>query len=145
MGFLDENKWIGEHIELYRRDPAKAHDWQSFSGGTKPTLLLSCKGRKTGNRIDTPLVYGKHGNSFVVIGSKGGAPDHPSWFKNLLADPNAEIQVALDHYFVRARVASGVERDALWNMMLDILPHYAEMNRIAGGAREIPVVVLDPK
>ena len=145
MGFLDENKWIGEHTELYRTDPAKAHDWQSFSGGVKPSLLLSCKGRKTGNRIDTPLVYGRHGDAFVVVGSKGASPDHPSWFKNHLDNPDAEIQVALDHYFVRARVTSGAERDALWDKMVEILPHYAEMGKIAAGAREIPVVVLDPK
>jgi deazaflavin-dependent oxidoreductase (nitroreductase family) len=146
MGFLEENAWIVEHAELYRKDPAKAHDWPSIrTGDIKPTLLLTTKGRKTGNRVDSPLVYGRHGNSFIVIGSKGGAPDHPGWYKNLLVHPDAEIQVALDHYFVRARTATGAERDELFDIMVAILPHYAEMRRMAAGAREIPVVVLEPK
>ncbi|MFW2853497.1 nitroreductase family deazaflavin-dependent oxidoreductase [Sphingomonas sp. TX0543] len=145
MGYLEEHAWIGEHIALYRKDPAKAHDWQSFSGGIKPTLLLTTKGRKTGNQIDSPLVYGKQGSSFVIVGSKGGDPEHPSWYKNLLANPDAEIQVALDHYLVSARTATGDERDTLFAIMVEILPHYATMGKAAAGSREIPVVVLDPR
>ena len=148
MGFLDENSWIEKHAELYRKDPAKAHDWDTSvvgGTGTKPTLLLTTKGRKTGNRVDSPLVYGKYKNSFLVVGSKGGSPDHPGWYKNILAHADAEIQVACDHYFVRARTATGEERDKLWAIMLEVLPRYAEMGKMAAGTRELPVVVLEPK
>jgi deazaflavin-dependent oxidoreductase (nitroreductase family) len=149
VSYLEEHNWIGKHAELYRKDPAKAHDWDTSvvgGTGTKPTLLLSTKGRKTGNRVDSPLVYRKFENSFVIVGSKGGAPDHPGWYKNLLANPDAEIQVALDHYFVRARTAAGAEREKLFALMVEILPHYAEMGKMAAaGGRELPVVVLDPK
>lgn len=149
MGFLEENSWIGKHIALYKTDPAKAHDWNTADvGGTGilPTLLLTTKGRKTGKPFDNPLVYRKYGDSFVVVGSKGGSPDHPGWYKNILAHPDdVEIQVSVDHYAVRARTASGPEREKLWALMLEILPHYADMGKAQGITREFPVVVLEPK
>ena len=76
-------KWIADHIELYRTDPDKAHWWDSSLGGGKgmlPTLLLTTIGRKSGKPRPLPLIYKKVGDSYVIIASKGGAPDHPSWY-----------------------------------------------------------------
>lgn len=138
--------WITDHIRLYQTDPEKAHYFDfSFVGVSAPvpTLLLTTKGRKSGRAIPTPLIYGKAGDSFVVIGSKGGAADHPDWYLNLMATPDCEIQVACDHHRCRARTAAGAERADLWTQLASIYPPYDDYQKSAG-AREIPVVVLTP-
>jgi deazaflavin-dependent oxidoreductase (nitroreductase family) len=139
--------WIADHVKLYKSDPEKAHLWDSSIGGGKgliPTLLLTTKGRKSGREISTPLIYGTHGSAYVVIASKGGAPDHPDWYKNLLADPMCHIQVSTAAYEARARTASGEERARLWAQLQKIYPPYDDYQRAAKG-REIPVVVLEPQ
>ena len=139
-------KWIFDHIELYRRDPEKAHLWDSSLGGSKgmlTTLLLTTKGRKSGNDISIPLIYSPYGSSFVVIASKGGAPDHPAWYKNLLANPVCDLQVSTKAYKAKARTAQGEERTKLWKQLQALYPPYDDYQKAAKG-REIPVVVLDP-
>ena len=139
--------WIAEHVKLYQTDPEKAHYFDCSVGGGKPntpTLLLTTKGRKTGRDISTPLIYGRHGPAYVVIASKGGAPDHPDWYKNLVANPMCHIQVSTAAYEARARTASGEERARLWAQLQKIYPPYDDYQRAAKG-REIPVVVLQPQ
>ena len=80
---------------------------------TVPSLLLTTTGRKSGQKYIFPLFYGKTGNSYFIVASKGGAPDHPGWYKNLLADPVADIQVGTKHMTVRARTVEGAERERL--------------------------------
>jgi deazaflavin-dependent oxidoreductase (nitroreductase family) len=138
--------WIVDHINLYKTDPEKAHLIDLSFGGGKPltpTLLLTMKGRKSGRKISTPLIYGTHGPAYVVIASKGGAPDHPDWYKNLVADPMCDIQVGKRAYRARARTATGDERAQLWAQLQEIYPPYDDYQRAAKG-REIPVVVLEP-
>ena len=140
-------KWIFDHIELYKRDPEKAHLWDSSLGGSKgmlTTLLLTTKGRKSGKDVSIPLIYSPYGSAFVVIASKGGAPDHPDWYKNLVANPTCRIQVAKDGHTARARTTSGDERTRLWAQLQKIYPPYDDYQRNAKG-REIPVVVLEPQ
>ena len=110
--------------------------------GVLACLLLSTRGRKTGNISTLPLLYGESGGSFVIVASKGGAPAHPAWYLNLKAEPECEIQVGRDHYKVRARDAEGEEREKLWRLMADIYPPYNDYQ--AATERKIPVVVLDP-
>ena len=98
MAKLHEIDFIKNHIELYRRDPEKAHLWDSTAAGGSgvlPTLLLTTTGRKTGEPRQAPLIYGESGGSYVVIGSRGGTPTHPVWFLNLEADP--KLAWALKH------------------------------------------------
>jgi deazaflavin-dependent oxidoreductase (nitroreductase family) len=138
--------WIADHVRLYQTDPEKAHYFDLTFGGGKPhtpTLLLTTKGRKSGRDIPTPLIYGRHGSAYVVIGSKAGAPDHPDWYKNLVANPSCHIQVASNGYQAKARTATGAERARLWAQMQEIYPPYDDSQRTAQ-AREIPVVVLEP-
>ena len=137
--------WIREHLDLYARDPQKGHDWDSTTvggPGVLPVLLLTTTGRKSGARRTLPLIYKKVGEGFVIIASKGGAPSHPAWYLNLVAEPDCEIQVAYDHFRVRARIAEGEERDSLWQRLVEIYPPYTDYQ--AATSRKIPVVVLDP-
>ncbi len=146
MPDFSEIPWIAEHIALYRSDPAKAHDWDSShlgGPGVLPTLLLTTTGRKSGKPRDLPLIYGQHGDSYVVIASKGGMPNHPIWFLNLEANPECDLMVGAKPVKARARVAEGAEREQLWSQMAKIYPPYDDYQKSAGD-RVIPVVVLDP-
>ena len=137
--------WIAEHIELYRTDPEKAHLWDSThlgGPGLLPTLLLTTTGRKTGEPRALPLIYGTVGDSYVVIASKGGMPSHPIWYLNLEAHPECEVQVGAKRLTARARVGEGVERERIWNQMVEVYPPYVDYKKAT--ERIIPVVVLDP-
>src|SRR5581483_8135404 len=121
MSILDKNPWIQEHLDLYRKDPDKGHDFRPGDRDfSTPSLILTTTGRKSGEKRSLPLIYGRSGSNFVIVASLGGAPDHPMWYKNLVANPEAEIQVRHDHHKVRARDAHGAERETLWKMMAAI-------------------------
>lgn len=146
MTNFSEVPWIKAHIELYRRDPEQAHMWDSSAvggPGVLPTLLLTTRGRKTGEPRPAPLIYGEFGGNYVVIASKGGMPEHPLWYLNLRAQPECELMVGARQLKARARVAEGGERARLWKQMALIYPPYDEYQQRAG-ERVIPVVVLEP-
>jgi len=106
-----------------------------------PVLVLTVAGRKSGKRRTTPLLYGRQGDSFVLIASAGGQPKHPAWYLNL-AGQDAEVEVGREHVRVRARDAEGDERERLWAQMVGLYPRYADYQQKT--TRRIPVVVLDP-
>ena len=127
MADFSEIPWIAEHIELYRTDPEKAHMWDSsVAGGTGvlPTLLLTTKGRKSGDPRSLPLIYGEADGAYVIIASKGGMPSHPLWFLNLQAEPECDLMVGAKA--VRAcegaRGRRGRARDALATHGRDLSP-----------------------
>ena len=127
-----------EHVQRYREtDGEEGHIWRE--GAT--IVLLTTKGRKTGLDRTVPLIYDWDGKNPVIVASKGGAPDHPGWFKNLVKTPGADVQVLGDHFPVHAREAEGNERERLWAQMNRIWPHYEEYQ--AKTERRIPVVVLE--
>ena len=137
--------WIAEHIKLYHEDPEKAHYWDSSplgGPGILPTLLLTTTGRKSKEPRSLPLIYGRSGDSYVIIASKGGMPTHPIWFLNLEANPECKLQVGAKAVTARARIAEGKERETLWNDMAKIYPPYLDYQKATN--RKIPVVVLDP-
>ena len=145
MANFSEIPWIAEHIELYRTDPEKAHMWDSAplgGPGLLPTLLLTTTGRNSGEPRALPLIYGTAGDSYVVIASKGGMPNHPLWYRNLQARPECELRVGAKAVSARARDAEGDERKKLWAEMAVIYPPYLKYQEAT--EREIPVVVLDP-
>ena len=107
-----------------------------------PSLLLTTTGRRSGDRFVFPLFYGKAGDSYFVVASKGGSPQHPGWYRNLLANPEAEVQVGTTRIKARARTAAGEERARLWQEAIKFWPPYADYQ--GKTEREIPVVVLDP-
>ena len=145
MANFSEVPWIAKHIELYKTDPEKAHMWDaSEAGGTGQlaTLLLTTTGRKSGEPRALPLIYGKTGDSYVIIASKGGMPNHPIWYLNLETKPECELMVGAKAVSARARVATGEERERIWAEMAEIYPPYLDYQKAT--EREIPVVVLDP-
>lgn len=130
--------WVAEHIRSYdSSDGAQGHLWRDL-----PTLLLTTRGRRSGAWRRTALIYGRDGENYVVVGSNGGAADHPLWYRNLSADPEVRVQVGADRFTARARTATAEEKPRLWRAMAGIFPRYDEYQ--SGTARDIPVVVLEP-
>ena len=109
---------------------------------TAPALLLTTTGRKSGEKFIFPLFYGTDGDRYFVVASKGGAPQHPGWYRNILTNPEVEVQVGTKKLKARARTATGDERIRLWNKALEHWPPYSDYQLKT--EREIPVVVLDP-
>jgi deazaflavin-dependent oxidoreductase (nitroreductase family) len=107
-----------------------------------PVLLLTTTGRKTGHKRTRALMYLPRGSDFVVIASYLGEPRHPSWWLNLEAQPEAEVQVGSLSTPVRAREAQGDEREELWRAVVQKSPDYDEYQ--SRTTRRIPVVVLEP-
>ena len=94
-------EWIKDHLKRYIESNGEdGHLWDaSLGGGTGmvPTLLLTTTGRKSGKPLMLPLIYGRAGDAYVVVASKGGAPAHPAWYLNLAADPEVQVQVGQVH------------------------------------------------
>src|SRR6476469_938662 len=125
------------HVERYRAtDGLEGHKWNDTQ-----TLLLTTKGRRSGEPRISPLVYDLHRGDHVIVASKGGAPEHPAWFLNLQADPHVEVQVGGDKFRANARVATPEERARIWPKMTAEWPDYDNYQRKTD--REIPIVILD--
>jgi deazaflavin-dependent oxidoreductase (nitroreductase family) len=108
-----------------------------------PLVLLHHTGAKSGIERVNPLAYQRLGDdSVAVFASKGGAPTNPDWFHNVVANPNTSIEIGTERYDVTARVATGEERNRIWEAQKKAFPNFAEYESKSGG-REIPVVVLD--
>jgi len=104
-------------------------------------LLLTTKGRSSGEPRTAPLIYGRAGDGYLIVASKGGSDDPPAWYENLRAEPEAELQVLGERFRVRARDATPEERPAMWAEMVSHWPAYDNYQRKTD--REIPVVVLE--
>jgi deazaflavin-dependent oxidoreductase (nitroreductase family) len=141
---MSQPSFAKEHVDRYRAsNGADGHIWTGFDGtGNFPCLLLTTTGRKSGEARTTPLIYGTDGDSFMIIASQGGRPDHPAWYKNILGDASVELQVAADVFAATARTADADERARLWPMMAEIYPPYDEYQEKAAATREIPLVIL---
>lgn len=130
--------WVSRHIRAYVESNGKrGHRWNGVD-----TLLLTTTGRSTGKLRRTALIYGRDGDRFIVVGSKGGAADHPQWYLNLVAEPNVEIQVGPDRFAATARTATPDEKPELWRTMARIWPEYDRYQTRT--TRPIPVVVIEP-
>lgn len=126
-----------EHVQRYEEtDGEVGHEWQ----GTK-TLILTTTGRRSGAERRNALIYGQHGNDYLVVASKGGADDPPAWYLNLQANPEVQVQVLGDRFTARARTATPEEKPALWRTMTAEWPAYDEYQQKT--EREIPVVILE--
>jgi deazaflavin-dependent oxidoreductase (nitroreductase family) len=139
-------QWMKDHVDRYLKSGGTdGHLYQIDRPGVPPvpSLLLTTTGRKSGDKWLFPLFYGETGGSYFVIASKGGAPEHPGWYRNMQAHPEVGLQVGTKKMKAKARVATGAERKKLWTQAVGFFPPYADYEKKAGD-REIPVVVLDP-
>ena len=125
-----------EHVAKYvETDGETGFIWRGVQ-----TLILTTVGRTTGEKHSTPLIFGRDGDDVVIVASKGGAPEHPGWYRNLVKTPEVGVQIRGDRFQATARTAEGDERERLWATMSEIWPAYDEYKTKT--EREIPVVVL---
>jgi deazaflavin-dependent oxidoreductase (nitroreductase family) len=136
--------WIQNHVQQYLASGGReGHMWDSSvvgGPGPLPTLLLTTTGRRSGTKQLVPLIYGKTEGGVVVIASKGGAPEHPGWYRNLSADPDVDVQVGTEQFGAKASTVEGPERAKLWDLMVGIYPPYVAYQKKT--ERKIPVVML---
>jgi deazaflavin-dependent oxidoreductase (nitroreductase family) len=139
-------------------NPAMSTSFQDFNRGLindlrtngKPTsgpflgrevLILTTKGAKSGEVRETPLVYTRDGNHYVIVASKGGAPTHPSWYHNLVKHPEVSIELGKEKFSARAHIADGDEYERLYTQHADINPGFHDYRKRT--TRKIPVIVLE--
>ena len=133
----DDDLFGQEHVRVYR-DTGGEHGY-NWRGTT--ILLLTTTGRASGQERTTPLIHRTDDDRWIVVASKGGAPDHPDWYKNLEANPEATIQVRDERIPVRASTVGREERDRLWKLMTEAWPAYDQYQQKTH--REIPVVAFE--
>jgi len=131
-------QWVRDQVELYES-----------SGGTEgttlrgmPVVILTTVGARSGGLRKTPLMRVEHEGSYAVVASLGGAPKHPVWYFNVLADPHVELQDGPRRQDMTAREVTGEEKAQWWERAVAAYPDYADYQ--AKTEREIPVFVLDP-
>lgn len=109
-----------------------------FAGS--PLILVTHKGAKTGMARTSPLVYSRDGDNIVLIASKGGAPTHPHWYLNMIANPQVTVELPGETFEATVTQAEGAERDRLFRAQADLMPNFDEY--AAATDRQIPVLVL---
>ena len=127
-----------EHVKVYRETNGET----GYLWNGAPILLLTTKGRRSGEPRTIPIIFTQFGGSWVVIASKGGSPTHPAWYLNVVADPRVEVRVKGDRHEAVARTASSPERERIWAAALKTWPSFDIYQ--SRTTRVIPVVVLDP-
>ena len=128
-----------EHVRVYREtNGERGYLWNGV-----PILLLTSKGRKSGEARTIPIIFTSYKDSYVIIASKGGAPTHPKWYLNVLEDPNVEVQVKAEKFSAVARTAESPEREQIWAECIKTWPNYDIYQ--SRTTRLIPVVVIDRK
>lgn len=123
-------------IEEFRANSGKVGGM--FEGA--PMVLLTTTGAKSGQPRIAPLVYTTDGDRLVIIASKGGAPTHPDWYHNIVANPEITVEVGSETFPARAEIAAEPERTRLFNAQADIMPNFYEYQKNTD--RTIPVVII---
>jgi deazaflavin-dependent oxidoreductase (nitroreductase family) len=133
----DDQLFGAAHVARYRETGGEhGHNWKGTT-----TLLLTTTGRRSGEQHTTPLIYQPYGDDYLVVASRGGAPEPPAWYLNLQEQPEVELQVADEVFRAHARTATADEKPAMWSTMAATWPAYDEYQSKTD--REIPVVVLE--
>jgi deazaflavin-dependent oxidoreductase (nitroreductase family) len=126
-----------EHVDRYvATNGEEGYVWRNGA----PILILTTTGRKSGQERSNALIFGRHGDDYLVVGSKGGAPQAPGWYTNLVANPEVHVQVKGDRFAAHARTATPEEKQELWKTMTAVWPDYDQYQQRT--EREIPVVIL---
>jgi deazaflavin-dependent oxidoreductase (nitroreductase family) len=124
-------------IEEFRANGGKVGG--RFEG--RPVLLLTTTGAKSGRPFTSPLVYLNDGGRMYIFASKAGAPSHPDWYHNLVANPTVTVEVGTEKYQAKATVITGEERDRIYAKQVEAIPTFGEYQQKT--TRIIPVIALD--
>jgi deazaflavin-dependent oxidoreductase (nitroreductase family) len=132
--------WVREQVELYERTDGAEGNTLRDTG--MPVIIVTNNGNRTGAVRKTPLMRVKDGDNYVLVGSKGGAPQHPVWVHNLRADADVEIRDLAEVQRMRVReVPEGDERSRLWALSVETFPPYADYQERT--ERTIPVFLAE--
>ena len=132
------DEWARNQAELYERTDGR--EGNLLQG--RPVIVLTSVGAKSGHLRKTALMRVEHDGQYVVVASKGGAPEHPVWYHNLVANPHVELQDGAIKRDYRARIITGEERAAWWERATEVWPQYNEY--VKRTDREIPLFLLTP-
>ena len=130
--------YVRKQVELY--ESSGGAEGNTMRG--KPVIILSSRGAKSGNIRKTPLMRVEHDGTYAVVASQGGAPEHPTWYHNLVADPHVELQDGPVRQDLTARELTGDEKATWWERAVAAWPDYANYQKKTD--RQIPVFVLEP-
>lgn len=135
----DRSDWNRQLIEEFRANAGEVGGmWEG-----RPLLLLTTTGAKSGQRYTNPTMYLADGNRLLVFASKGGAPTHPDWYHNLVANPDVTVEVGPETYEATASVLTGEERDRWYAKQSELYPQFGEYQKKT--PRTIPVIALTRK
>ena len=132
-------QWVRDQVEQFERSGGR----EAATMRDVPIIVLTSRGAKSGLLRKTPLMRVEHEGHYAVVASKGGAPEHPVWYYNLVADPHVELQDGADRRDYVARELEGDERAQWWERAVQVWPDYAEYQTKTD--RLIPVFVLEPQ
>ena len=131
-------KWVRDQVEAYEA-----------SGGTEgttlqgvPVVVVTSVGAKSGKVRKNPVMRVEHDGRYALVASKGGTPENPTWYHNLVANPTVELQDGPDRREYTVRVAEGTERETWWERAVEVWPAYADYQQKTD--RQIPVFVAEP-
>ncbi|NJP43793.1 nitroreductase family deazaflavin-dependent oxidoreductase [Actinacidiphila epipremni] len=133
---LSPESWVAEQATRY--EESNGTEGTDMNGS--PCLLLDYQGWRSGEWRRTVLIYAREGENYLIVASKGGAPEHPLWFKSLITNPEVHVRVLGERFPARAEVLTPEEKAEVWSDLLDVYPPYAEYQERT--SREIPVVRL---
>jgi deazaflavin-dependent oxidoreductase (nitroreductase family) len=141
----DNAEYVRTHVKTYLESKGKqGHVYPGpFTGADIVTLLLRTTGRRSGRILYSPLIYRDLGDEFLIVASKGGHDQHPAWFFNLTAVPEATFQVGEHCYSGTWRIAAGEERERAWQHMVEKYPEYNNYQAVT--QRQLPVILLKPQ
>jgi deazaflavin-dependent oxidoreductase (nitroreductase family) len=131
-------QWVREQVEAI--ESSGGTDGMTLRG--LPVIVITNRGAKSGKLRKTPLMRVEHNGSYAAVASKGGAPEHPVWYYNLVAEPHVELQDGPVKQDMTARLVTGEERAAWWERAVAAFPDYADYEKKTD--REIPVFVVEP-
>ncbi|MFH8449351.1 nitroreductase family deazaflavin-dependent oxidoreductase [Streptomyces fungicidicus] len=132
-------EWVREQVELY--ESSGGTEGTTLPGTSKPVVLLTSRGAKSGKLRKTPVMRVEHDGRYAVVASLGGAPKHPVWYHNLKADPRVELRDGPGKWDMTAREVTGTEKAEWWKRAVAAFPQYADYQEKTD--REIPVFVLE--
>ena len=139
LGMTNTNDWNAGVIEEFRANKGElGGQWEGA-----PLLLLHSTGAKSGQERVNPMMYQPVGDDYAVFASKAGMPTNPDWYHNLLAHPEATVEVGDQVVEVTARIAADEEREPIWEKQKSLYPGFADYEQKT--TRTIPVVILTPK